>query len=55
VKDANVTAARIEIPAPNVGTLAEMNFAMVANRVLAAGSAESLFLRLCGSGSEMQV
>jgi hypothetical protein len=46
VKEANVTAARPETSEPNLGTLAEMNFSMAANRVLAAAVQLGVFSQI---------
>ncbi|HTV56781.1 MAG TPA: methyltransferase [Terriglobia bacterium] len=46
MKEANVTAARTETSEPNLGTLAEMNFSMAANRVLAAAVQLGVFSQI---------
>jgi ubiquinone/menaquinone biosynthesis C-methylase UbiE len=46
VKEATQTVDRPEPPEPNLGTLAEMNFSMAANRVLAAGVQLGVFSQI---------
>jgi ubiquinone/menaquinone biosynthesis C-methylase UbiE len=46
VKEATQTVNRPEPPEPNLGTLAEMNFSMAANRVLAAGVQLGVFSQI---------